>query len=41
MAARTPVMVGRSAPRQSWKYNQRSTHSIEYVTTRIQKTSFE
>ena len=28
-AAITPVIVGRSAPRQSWKYIQRSTHSMQ------------
>ena len=35
-AARSPVIVGRSDPRQSWKYIQRSTHSMQYVTTSIQ-----
>ena len=38
-AAMTPVSVGRSAPRQSWKYIQRSIHSKQYVTVKIQKTS--
>ena len=28
-AAMRPVNVGRSEPRQSWKYIQRSTHSMQ------------
>ncbi len=39
IAAMTPVSDGRSAPRQSWKYIQRSSHSKHHVTVKIQNTS--
>ncbi|MGH7858055.1 MAG: hypothetical protein ACREQY_12075 [Candidatus Binatia bacterium] len=38
-AAINPVNVGRSDPRQSWKYIQRRIHSMKYVARRMKKTS--